>query len=383
MTTHLHYTQNMQENNSIYLLTLTGISYQYEWLRTGSGRALLIGSCAFGLNLLTRLTTGLDLLAGGVFILLVLVFERAKPDEFWRRFRSYLVGTLPVYLFFCLLDRLYQFYRFGSFFNTYIGMVAQEARQRDPSLPANYPFTTPMHTGVLGALFTPEKSIFLFDPLLLLTVLMVAVTWRRFSAALKAYTITMGLLLLSYLCFYGRYFAWAGDSAWGDRYVSTTLELATLLTVPLLLAYRMQVGRVVWLIGVALMAASLAIQAASVAFWLPLEIYQMATLGHPTFVVGLRIENVIAFSLGKMDAWGLTNSVMNVDAWDYVHMTSWNFLPFQLARAGTAPEWVVRVALTVWEMSLAALALVLWRLRKIVAELPEGGGDAGIGSKDR
>jgi NO-binding membrane sensor protein with MHYT domain len=34
-TTHLHYTQNMMENNYIFLLTMTGFSYQYEWLRNG------------------------------------------------------------------------------------------------------------------------------------------------------------------------------------------------------------------------------------------------------------------------------------------------------------------------------------------------------------
>jgi len=55
-TTHLHYTQNMTENNYIMLLTLGGFTYQYEWLLTGNRRALRIGSSAFGLNLLTRLT---------------------------------------------------------------------------------------------------------------------------------------------------------------------------------------------------------------------------------------------------------------------------------------------------------------------------------------
>src|ERR1700734_2618943 len=34
-TTHLHYTQNMMENDYIMLLTLAGVSFQYEWLRTG------------------------------------------------------------------------------------------------------------------------------------------------------------------------------------------------------------------------------------------------------------------------------------------------------------------------------------------------------------
>jgi len=71
LTTHLHYTQNMMENNYIFLLTLSGLSYQYEWLRNGKLRALLIGSGAFGLNLLTRLTTGMDLLAGALFLLLL------------------------------------------------------------------------------------------------------------------------------------------------------------------------------------------------------------------------------------------------------------------------------------------------------------------------
>src|ERR1019366_10347029 len=60
-TTHLHYTQNMQENNYIMLLTLTGFSFQYEWLRRSSVRALVVGSFALGLNLLTRVTTCFDL----------------------------------------------------------------------------------------------------------------------------------------------------------------------------------------------------------------------------------------------------------------------------------------------------------------------------------
>ncbi len=158
----------------------------------------------------------------------------------------------------------------------------------------------------------PEKSIFLFDPLLILTVLLAVVLWRRFSPAVKAYMVTMALLLLAYLCFYGRYFAWAGDSAWGDRYVSTTVELATLLAVPLLLQFRRQEREAVWAIGMVLMVASAVVQAASVAFWLPLEIYQMVTRGHPTFVIGLRLENIVAFALGKMDAWGLNNEAMKV-----------------------------------------------------------------------
>ena len=83
-TTHLHYTQNMMENNYIFLLTMVGFSYQLEWTQTGDRRALLIGCGAFALNLLTRLTTGLDLLAGGIFVLAVLWSEVLAAVRFWR-----------------------------------------------------------------------------------------------------------------------------------------------------------------------------------------------------------------------------------------------------------------------------------------------------------
>jgi accessory gene regulator protein AgrB len=369
LTTHLHYTQNMQENNYICLLTLAGFCFQYEWLLTGSRRALLIGSGAFGLNLLTRLPTGMDLLAGGLFVLLVLWFEGNRGQAFWLRCRSYAATALPVYCFFGALDRLYQFFRFGSFFNTYIGLVAQEAKLRDPSLPANYPFTCPLHVGLAGALFSPEKSIFLFDPLLVLTILLIVVAWRRFSPPVKAYTITCFTLLAAYLCFYSRYFAWAGDFSWGGRYVSTTVQLAALLALPLLLRHRDRLARPVWFAGIALLGVSAIIQAVSLAFWLPLEIYQMETLGHPTYVIALRIENIVAFACGKMDAWGLNTPAMAEDPWDYVHITTWNFLPFLLRRVGEAPGWVVNFALALWLGAIAALASVLWRLRAVVSGL--------------
>jgi hypothetical protein len=369
LTTHLHYTQNLMENNYICLLTLAGLSYQYEWLRTGNRRALLIGSAAFGLNLLTRLTTGMDLLAGALFIVLVLWLEGTRGWPLWIRCRAYLATALPVYAFFGMLDRLYQFYRFGSFFNTYMSLTAREMLQRHPDWSPKYPFETPFHIGFFGALISPEKSIFLFDPLLILVVLLAAMAWKRFSPGVKAYTIAFSLLLLAYICFYARYTVWSGNSAWGDRYVSSTAELAALLAVPLLLRHRGGLGKTAWRAGVALVVFSAVVQAASVAFWLPLELYQMELRTGPTFVVFLRLENVVAFALGKMDAWGLGTHAMTEDPWDYVHISTWNLLPFLLKRTGEAPAWVVRLLFAMWGAGLAALAWVIWQLRRVVARL--------------
>ncbi|MGP0099632.1 MAG: hypothetical protein ACLPHI_21565 [Terriglobales bacterium] len=362
-TTHLHYTQNMMENNYIMLLTLIGFSFQYEWLRSDSRRALLIGCCALGLNLLTRLTTGLDLIAAGVFVVLVMWFDRARGVGLWRRALAYCKVAAPVYLFFLVLDRVYQFYRFGSFTNTYVTQFAWEYKHRDPTLPANFPWSTPLHVGVLGALFQPEKSIFLFDPLLVLAIVLLAWLWRRLPPEVRAHGVTSLLLLLAYIFFYARYAFWAGDFAWGDRYVSTTVELVALPAVPLLLHYREHLGKIIWGAAWVLIAASLLIQVASLAFWVPLEIYQEETLGHPTFVIALRFKNIAAFALGKMDAWGLNNESMTQDPWDYVHITTWNFLPFLLRRVGAAPGWLVNLAFAVWAGALAAMGTVLLRLR--------------------
>jgi hypothetical protein len=371
-TTHLHYTQNMQENNYIMLLTLAGFSFQYEWLRTGYRRALFVGSAALGLNLLTRVTTGLDLMAAGIFLVIVLWVERARGRELWQTFLAYCKIAAPVYAVFVFIERFYNFYRFGSWTGTYIPIFARESRAQDPTLPANFPWSTPFHEGVLGALFKPEKSIFLFDPLLVLAVVMLVLLWKRLSPEVRAYSVTAFLLLAGYIGLYARYTYWAGDFAWGDRYVSTAVEMVALLAVPLLLRFRSEAflspafSKSVWCGGIALIAVSFVIQIASLAFWLPLEIYQMETLGHPTFVIALRFKNIAAFALGKRDAWGLNTEAMGQDQWDYVHLMTWNFLPFLLRRVGAAPAWVVNLTFAIWGSALAAFAAVLWRVRNIL-----------------
>jgi hypothetical protein len=377
-TTFLHYTQNMMENNLILLLTLTGLTFQYEWLRTGSRRALLVGSAALGANLITRLTTGMDLLAVGLFLLLVSWLTNVRGRALGARLLAYAKIAVPVYAVFGAIDRAYQYYRFGSFFNTYIHVFGEEQKRLNPALPPAFPFETPFHTGFFGALFSPEKSVFLFDPLLILTVLIGALAWRHFGGAIRAYLVSFGLLLLAYMSFYAKYTDWGGDTAWGDRYVSTAAQIVAFVSVPLLLRHRAQVGRVVGGIGVALVAASIVVQMSSVVFWCPLETYQMETLGHPTFVVGLRLENIVAFASGKMEQWGLTNAAMREDPWDYTHITTLNFLPFVLKRVGVAPGWAVRAITGVWFAVLAGLAGVLASLRSRAMRNEFGAGRFGI-----
>jgi len=142
--------------------------------------------------------------------------------------------------------------------------------------------------------------------------------------------------------------------------------MVALIAVPLLLRHRADIPKLIWRTGIVILAASFVIQIASLAFWLPLEIYQMESFGHPTFVIALRFKNITAFALGKMDAWGLNTEEMTQDAWDYVHITTWNFLPFVLRRVGAAPMWVVRTTFVLWFGGIAGLAATLRRLHSVL-----------------
>jgi len=377
-TTHLHYAQNMEENNYILLLTITGFALQFKWLTTGERRALFWGSAALGLNLLTRLTTTLDAFGAACFILLAALFSRragsrglehqSGRSKLW----TYLRTAAPVYAFFLLIDRIYQYIRFGSWTNTYVHYFAREYRLQDPTLPANFPFNRGwfeggLHSGILGPFFMPEKTIFLFDPMFPLALLLTALLWKRLTPALRAFALATLAMLAVYIVFYARYNWWAGDFAWGDRYISSAVEFSTLLALPLLLRYRTVLSRAIWYLGLAVTGISVVIQCASLAFWVPLEIYQMETFGHPTWVVLLRFKNIAAFALHKRAAWGLNTFAMFQDSWDAAHITTWNFLPSLLRHIGQAPLWTVHVLYGVW--AVVTLALLLASI-KLVRSLP-------------
>ena len=45
--------------------------------------------------------------------------------------------------------------------------------------------------------------------------------------------------------------------------------------------------------------------------------------------------------------------------WDYVHITTLNFLPYLLKRVGVAPHWVIALTMAIWFVALAILIAVL------------------------
>ncbi|MBI3078384.1 MAG: hypothetical protein HYY85_15570, partial [Deltaproteobacteria bacterium] len=92
-------------------------------------------------------------------------------------------------------------------------------------------FSTPLLIGVYSLLFSAGKSLFLYSPLLALTVWWLPAFWRRH----RTVGVTAALVSVGVLLFYARWHSWHGDIAWGPRYLVPT--------VPLLILPILEIGR--------------------------------------------------------------------------------------------------------------------------------------------
>ncbi|HTP28305.1 MAG TPA: glycosyltransferase family 39 protein, partial [Anaeromyxobacteraceae bacterium] len=220
-TTALTYTQYNQENSLSLLLLLFGMACHLDWLERNRRRSLLAGAAALGFALLVRLTCALDLATvGGMVLALSWGQKGIRDPQFRARVLRYAAVMVPVTLLFLALDRLYQWIRFGSVWTTYFGLAMDHTRRLHPELPAAYPATTPIASGIWRTLTEPHRSIFLFDPLLIVTIGVAILGWSRLWRRAKVALAALFLLLAGYLLVHAPLYDWATVGAsWGFRYV--------------------------------------------------------------------------------------------------------------------------------------------------------------------
>ncbi len=365
-TTFLYYTQNLMENNFMLLLTLTGFCFQYEWVKTNSALRLILGAVALGANLLTRLTTGLDLAACVLFVGLCVWSQRGRSGDAARRLLRYALITLPCYFVFFAIERAYNFYRFGTLIHTYASIFAVQYRQLHADLPPGFPLNTPFWKGFLGPFFAPEKSIFLFDPMLVITAILIVLIWKYFAADVRAFLTSTVILLFVYVAFHARISyegmlpsyakGWAGDVAWGDRYITNPVQFLAMMSMPLLLKYWVLLRPTIRKAAVVITTVALFVQLGSTIFWSALEFCQQKTLAHPVFVVGLRFVNIVAVAFGKTSDWRLSNDLTVQSSHNYIP----NFFPIWLLNKMGSFHWVAVILVGVWICLIVCLVVILF-----------------------
>jgi hypothetical protein len=107
-------------------------------------------------------------------------------------------------------------------------LISNYARSGNP-IDSGYEiaFSTPLLTGLYGLLFSAGKSVVLFSPLLLLYPAAVAAGWRD---GRDRWLLNWSLaLIIGQGLFFGKWWDWSGDDAWGPRLVILAMMAALIV----------------------------------------------------------------------------------------------------------------------------------------------------------
>jgi len=302
-TSFLHYSQIHQENSLDFLMTTSAYLFHLLWLESNSILYLFLGLLPLGFNLLVRLTLAIGNISLGLFTG-ILIYLRSKVtindlNSTKKIVIQYLTAAALIYMFFLGIDRFYHWIRFDTFSGSYTTIWAAQMKSLNPNLPKLFPFSTPFQEGFLGFLFSPERSLFLFNPLTIVTLYLSIKNWKNISYNLRAFLISLVFLLFANIVVHSTWFLWGGAGSWGPRYVTNASQLIGFVAIPLAIKFTLTnvIEKFIFKI---LVIVSFFIQISSVIFDFNLELVQSSI-----FVIGQRFINILATVTGNFDDWGL------------------------------------------------------------------------------
>ena len=264
-TTVLHYAHISQQNNQVLLFVTLGYAAALACVRQNQPRLALLSGLALGAALLIRTTCIIHVLTVLLFLVGLLVYQSSDKLKVIHVVGLWIVGFIPL----ALLGRVIDYMRYGNFLVTGMSMFAKQLNTEPlfaelPELPANYPFSNPPYVGIWGVLFSPAKSIFIYDPLLLPGLVLGVILWKRLSHYIKWYLVSGIFNLGLHIAFTSRLDFWHGDPGWGARYHVTSVHL---LLIPILALFIQRIllvqGLVRWLLQ-GLLILAIAMQMTSV-----------------------------------------------------------------------------------------------------------------------
>jgi hypothetical protein len=352
-TTLLQWTQVNQEN-SLTLLCFLGTLYAcLRWLATGRLGYMVFAGFTAGFALLTRLPTVFETAAAGLVVLAFLFLPRVAEGAVVARARSQWLAAGAIFsavlAVFVVAERFYQWCRFGSWSNTYIGIHERQ----DPSWYAGGDWWS----GVWTLLFSPHDSVFWIDPGILLLALMLIFFFRKISMGIKALAFCLFMLLLVLVAFYAPYPWPGGASGWGSRYTTTPSIVLGLLGFGLLANLGRESCTSFKAAALIIVAYALLAQVGSLLYWSNLEQLQWAAWGGETFLVGQRWLNTVAFFGGTFGESSLMVPALSE------RIMRLNFMPFHVRAELGGPVGVAALAL--WLLLLAAIVawvVAIWRV---------------------
>lgn len=259
-TMNFHYSVCTQEQTQVALLLVFAVllmvrchqhwRFAYSWLL-----CVVLGLC-----LIFR--TASAVMAFSIYVVAVLtdVFRSDKKNLSRVIVRWLFAGILGTGGFIAACG-WYNYARFGSIFESGypLGMAT--------GLGGHKMFESALLPTLAAMLFSPGKSIFLYNPVLLLLFFCFYSFYRKH----KAVTVAISCAVIANFILYGSYTAWAGDYAWSIRYQVAILPF---LVLPLAEVFNKPFKKPAKTLIISIIAVSCVVQAGSVVYGFNLEFVQ-------------------------------------------------------------------------------------------------------------
>ncbi len=295
-TMHFHYSVNTQEQTQIALLLVLAMLFMVKYYQHRRVVYIWLFCVVLGICFLFRPSSAsvvlpiyLVVVGGDIFV---------SEKTLWaRQVGKWLAaGVCGMGSFLALLG-WYNYVRFGSVFESGYGLSTAT------SLGGHGLFESSPLPTLAAMLFSPGKSIFLYNPVLLLFPLCIYGFYRRHKVVALAITAA----IVSNFVFHSFFTAWAGDYAWSIRYQVPVLPF---LILPMVVLFGTPAKAIPKILVISLISISCVLQLASVVYNFNLEFVQNPN--HHVIAgdyvwdwsqshLRKRFENIIGHIAGKRD----------------------------------------------------------------------------------
>lgn len=168
---------------------------------------LIFSALSIGIAFITRQNS--ILIIPSLFMLMVL--HNSKQYDLktmiWLAARNIALFVLCLIPFICLIF-WYNYYRFGSVFETGHGLIAKR-------LGVDFFTGTPIFTGLFGFLASPGEGFFYYSPVAILFLFSIRPFYRKHPVPALSFI----LIIILYLLFFSKNKFWHGAIGWGPRYI--------------------------------------------------------------------------------------------------------------------------------------------------------------------
>lgn len=362
-TMNLHYSASTQEQTQMALLLVLAMLLMVKYHRQQRFVYAWLFCVVLGVCLIFRLSSVVMVLPLYLIAAITEIFSVDKKIIPKIIARWLLAGVLGTGIF-VICSLWHNYTRFGGFFESGYSLA------KDRIFAGHELFEGTSLPTLAAMLFSPGKSIFLYNPVLLLLPVCIWSFYRRHKViALVAMTV-----IVSNFIFYSFFITWAGDYAWSIRYQAPLLPL---LVLPLVELFNRPLKGLAKAAVISVIVVSCVIQLASVVYNFNLEFVQNPNhhVIPDSYVwdfsqshLRKRFENIIRHIAGNRDFSSVkvtdeeplllkvNRSEQSVRQAYYV-----NFFPFK-ARSLLPSSKLFSPLLALWLVLVAAFCAVIFKL---------------------